>query len=957
MKKILSLVLSIVIAITLFNGVTASAATLVDSGSCGTNANWTLYSDGVLVIDGKGDMRDYGYYFTTPNLPPWYDYYDNINEVIIKDGVTSVGEQAFNDCTSLKKVTLSDTVETIGTCAFAGSGLTSVTISKGVTFITSNAFNGCNDMTTMTVDSENSVYYGAGNCIIETETKTLVSGCKNTVIPEGVVIIGSDAFRNCKALEYITMPDTVRIILSDAFENCSKLGAIRLSENLEKISYRAFNNCYALDRIALPDGLLYLSFNALQNCGIYSITIPSTVLDIGESLFSGCKNLTKVTVAEGNEKYHSEDNCIIETATNTLIAGCRTSRIPDTVETIGYEAFYGIDGMKFISIPKSVTCISYDAFDDCYDLTDVYYDGTEEEWNQIEIFEPNHFLEYVTLHFGDDIEISGEVLKSGTCGDNATWYITDEQILYIGGFGDMYDYSETCPAPWYAERYKIKSVVVTDNVTSIGDFAFVESGITDVTIGTGVEKIGMAAFSLSAITSITIPDNVKIIDNNVFMDCYNLRWADIGNGLTEISYGAFNNCDVLEDVWFGNAVEIIGPRSFSFCDSLTDIDIPESVNYIGTAAFSHTPIKVIIIPEGVDCLSPSLFDGCESLKRVTIPKSVRYIEYGAFGDTPALKNIYYSGTVEEWNEIRIYDDNEYLNSATIHYAGGINISGTIVEFGDCDDDIEWYLYSDGTLYISGSGDMPDYKSGDEAPWYEHRYDIKNAAVSDNITFIGNFAFYRCTGLEYVWIPGSVTAIGKNAFDDCVSLMGIYYGGNREEWQEVEVHCDYTAVVHYASGPVVLGGTITSFGDPSKEVTVELLNRDREVIKSQTFTGNKNEFFFENVTDETAHIRIYKSKHTTIDNYMYIRNYDMTRLEYELCLYGDVNADGNINGQDILQMSREIANLKSVFTAMDYIRFYKLDVADITGDGIVNSGDILQIYRKIANMPSLFDTLE
>ena len=254
-----------------------------------------------------------------------------LTSVIIPNSVTSIGDRAFYWCSRLTSVTIPNSVTSIGEYAFyLCRSLTSVTIPNSVTSIGFDAFSDCSGLTSLKVEEGNPKYDSRNNCnaIIESATNTLIAGCKTTTIPNSVTSIGSGAFYDCSGLTSVTIPNSVTSIGYDAFCWCS---------------------------------------------GLTSVIIGNSVTSIGESAFRGCSGLTLIMVEDGNPKYDSRDNCnaIIESATNTLIAGCKTTTIPNSVTSIGSGAFYDCSGLTSVTIPNSVTSIGYDAFCWCSGLTSV----------------------------------------------------------------------------------------------------------------------------------------------------------------------------------------------------------------------------------------------------------------------------------------------------------------------------------------------------------------------------------------------------------------------------------------------------------------------------------------------------------------------------------------------------------------------------------------------------------
>ena len=251
--------------------------------------------------------------------------------------------------------------------------------------------------------------------------------------------------------------------------------------------------------------------------------------------------------------------------------------------------------------------------------------------------------------------LAADIVDSGTCGaegdgSNLTWTLDSEGVLTISGSGDMYDYG-LFDAPWYGIRSLVKSAVIADGVTSIGEKAFLYcTSLTSVTIPDSVTSIGSGAFYYcTSLTSVTIPDSVTSIGEYAFYDCTSLTSVTIPDSVTSICDNTFDGCTSLTSVTIPNSVTSIGKGAFSNCKSLTSVTIPDSVTRIGVGAFAS----------------------CTSLTSVTIPDSVTRINNGAFYDCTSLTDVYYAGSEAQWKAISISSNrNDDLLTANIHYNYG-----------------------------------------------------------------------------------------------------------------------------------------------------------------------------------------------------------------------------------------------------------------------------------------------
>ena len=524
------------------------------------NLTWKLYADGTLTISGTGAMKDYDY---DSNRSPVYRNSD-VKKVVIEDGVTSIGNSAFEWCSSLSSVTIPDSVTSIGEAAFYNcSDLTSITIPDSVTSIGEVAFYNCSDLTSIT-------------------------------IPDSVTSIGKWAFFGC-GLTSITIPDSVTSIEESVFESCSSLTSITIPDSVTSIGSSAFFNCQSLTNITIPDSVTSIGNDAFRNCTnltTISLSCKSTLKksDFGEQadLVSASHTLKKTEAKaatcteKGNKEYWTCEHCGKYFLSDD--ANPETAKAVEQSETI-LPALKHKNATTRGAVKPTETDPGYSGDRYCPDCNTILEKGY------------TYWVE-----------------------DNLTWKLYEDGTLNISGTGAMKDYNDDDnPSPAY-KNSNVKKIVIEKGVTSVGESAFENcSSLTSVMIPDSVISIGTSAFhSCNRLTSITLPDSVTSIGNFAFEWCSGLSSITLSNNITSIGDFAFHGCP-LTSITIPDSVTSIGEMAFHSCSNLTSITIPDSVTSIGYNAFENcSSLTSITIPDGVTSIGDSTFKGCSSLTTISL---------------------------------------------------------------------------------------------------------------------------------------------------------------------------------------------------------------------------------------------------------------------------------------------------------------------------------------------------
>ena len=702
-------------------------------GECGENATWTLnMKTGKLTISGTGDMWDYEFdYIEKTVTTPWYSYKDDITSVEIENGITSIGNYAFYECTGIPSITIPDSVTSIGFRTFFDcKSLTSITIPDSVTSIGIDAFYNCTGIT--------DVY-----CYADPANLTWDDGECDDFIRSAT---GKPTICHVPA-EYLdgyntNFGSTVNVTFkAEAMGKCGDHAYWRFDPDTGKLTISGEGD---MDSVGWED----------HKGKITSVEIENGITSICNFAFSGCESLSSITIS-------------------------------DSVTRIGDSAFDSCTGLTSITIPESVTEIDYDAFYDCTNITDVYCyaDPANLTWDERDCDDfirsatgkpttichvREEYLGKYNEKFGSSVNVTFEAEAMGKCGDHAYWrFDPDTGKLTISGTGKMYDYefefdSETVTvnSPWYIYKDDITSVEIEKGITSIGASSFDScTRLASVKIPDSVTSIGGYAFSdCTGLTSITIPDSVTSIKYCAFSGCTGLTSITIPASVTSIGADAFYLCTGIKDVYCDADPANLTWDEAECDDFIYDKDNAPGVHYTTICyvpakylddynakfgAESENPVNVTFEAEKMGkCGANATWCFDPDTGKLTISGTGDMADYEYDVDTATINSPWY-----------IYKDD----------ITAVEIEKGITSIGNS----SFYKFTS-----LASIKIPDSVTSIGAQTFDGCTGLTSITIPDSVESIGAAAFAGCKGFTSITIPDSVTSIGRGAFADCTGLTSI-----------------------------------------------------------------------------------------------------------------------------------------------------------------------------------------
>ena len=568
--------------------------------------------------------------------------------------VTRIGTNACRECSALQEVTIPHSIKSMG----------------------DNAFYDCRNLT-----KTNFAGTVADWCSITFERYSA-----------NPISFSQNLYINGAELVHLEVPGTIDSISSLSFYKNTSLKSVKIAEGVKTIGQRAFANCEEIRYVSLPQSLNHIKEYALHATSITSLFIPKNVnkLDIG--FLSKCQILDTLVVDQANRVYDSRQNCnaVVETATNKLISGNRTTIIPNNVTTIGKSAFAGRYWMPIISIPASVTCIEDAAFSDARPDTVFVHATTPPTLSGSKFFGTK--------------AVCKVPLKS------LAMYQASDWANHVSLFEEIFD--EATLRIYYTSTDG--KVITPKNTNQFGATILkntYENGQGVILFDKPVRTIGESAFQYcSTLKTITIPNSVTHIYAYAFQHCSSLTSITIPESVT-----SFGDSTYTYNGWY----------IFSGCTSLESVDLQCKIEVIPAYTFAEcSALKSIVIPETVKEIQGFAFMRCTSLASVTLPKSMKRSTYYTFSGCTAIGNLYFNGDVIDWCTI------------------------------------EFVTQTANPLYFAKN-------------FYINQRKLTEITIPNTLDSIRAYTFINYQDLNTVTIPHSVQSIGEKAFAGCSNLYDIY----------------------------------------------------------------------------------------------------------------------------------------------------------------------------------------
>ena len=576
-----------------------------------------FYDDSVNFVIENGVLKKYNGWQTFVEIP---------------DTVTSIGDEAFKNNTSMVSVSIPDSVKSIGDSAFYGcTSLLGVVIPDSVENTGRCAFQKCSKLASAYLPVNEKL------TVINTGTFYECMSLKEIIVPDNIVKIEFDAFYNCRNLKNIDLSKNLITVGYNVFGNCKSISKIEIPKSLKNFDstwgsgtntkYGVFGGCSNLKTVKFEEGSTIVCPALFMGCdGIEEIELPDTITKIGNSAFKSCKNLNKVIISESVTEIDNQafaecsglTDVEMQEGLNKICSrafykcGKITSiNIPDSVETIEFEAFYQCDKLENIKLSENLTIVGYGVFGDCISIGKIEIPRTLKGFN---------------TSWGSSTNTSYGVF--GGCSNLKT-------VKFEEG-------STVVCAALFMGCDGIEKIELPNTITEIGDSSFRNcKNLVKITMNNGIDILEDFVFKgCSSLTTIDIPNTVKAIGSSSFQGCTSLTEVHLSDILKEIPASTFSGCKKLTTINFPSTLTMIGNSAFSGCESLPEAILPSGVEKIESNAFKNCKaMKKAVVPDTVSSIGSSAFYGCEALTDITLGSKLKKIESQTFYGCTVLPSI------------------------------------------------------------------------------------------------------------------------------------------------------------------------------------------------------------------------------------------------------------------------------------------------------------------------------
>lgn len=636
------------------------------------------------------------------------------NTTFIPSTVQAIADHAFMNLYKIKDVTIPDNVTNIGFRAFFHcNNLERISIGAGVSKIPTAAFQNCTEnLSEITVSPDNREYDSRNNCnaLIESATGVLLLGSSNTVVPDGVTAIATEAFRKNEKLRSLKLPQSVKSIGDYAFEGCMNLEEINL-ENVTTKGNSAFNGC-AFNTYRYAD--------SINGCFTFRLIGKEAVLN-----YVSPDAPSRITIPE-SFTFEGKEYTVTELR-EELLAGrtqIESVTVPGSVRIIGANAFYGCTNLKNVKLENGLKSIQNDAFAFCSSLETIELPSTLEHIGRTAFTRSGlkslDIPEFVT-DIGRNITLACNNLSSITVNPNNRTYDSRKKCNAVIRTRDNILLEGCC------------KTIIPQGITAIAPYAFAgATGLKKIDIPSSVRYIFAGAFSFCSLQKIDIPASVTILQDNPFFGCGNIRSikvqkenpafcspsgsnAIVSKGNVQIAQDDAKLTELIKEFQLGRYVFCEPGYLITGCKKTV---IPSSVSAIGEYSFAYcNGLEKLEIPQGVTTVKTDAFMHCPDLKELVLPASVTEFRNSYY--CPKLERI----TVAKGNQV--YDSRE-----------------------DCNAIIE----TENDNLILG---------------------CRNTVIPSTVKYIDSYAFAHVRGLKSIVIPGSVERLGYQSFMDCADLESVF----------------------------------------------------------------------------------------------------------------------------------------------------------------------------------------